>query len=108
MASVKIFYKQPSERLDFDVDYSDFFEESDLDEIAQVESADVTIVDMAGDTPTLELDAAPIIFGDEPQRRVKLWLTAGADGHSYKVSVHATTDNGREIETDFILKIKDR
>ncbi len=104
MASLDTFEKQPSERLDYDVDFERFFDESDLDEVATVVSCTVS---GTGSAPDLSVDGSPIPLGD-PTRRVKVWLEDGVSGTTYKVTLIVLTDNGRKVETDFLVKVKER
>lgn len=37
----------------------------------------------------------------------KVWLKGGTDGCTYKVTAHIVTANGREIESEFMLQVRD-
>jgi len=85
------FIKQPSDFLDYDFDFSDWMVAADT-----IESADITVATGI----TLESYS----FTDTV---VKVWLSGGTDGETYKVTCLITTDDGRKKEKEFKIKIKD-
>lgn len=87
--------KQPSDRLDYDVDYEEWLTSGDSLISA---TATVDLVETSG----LTIDA-PMISGT----RVKLWANDGVSGHSYKVTVTTTTDQGRVKQDEVRIKVKD-
>lgn len=96
---METFEKQPSERLDYLVDMTGFFEEVSGDYISSVVLSATPAFEV-GDTPTHELiGAQPTSF--------KVWLSGGDDGTTYKITAEVTTNAGREKEIDFKLKVKD-
>lgn len=111
MPSLKRFDKQPGERLDFDVDYEDFFgseDDDDIDGSGQI-SASVSMADgtaMGSVPPNLQTDGV-VAIGGTSARRAKVWLKGGVNGLVYKVTVTANTHQGRIVETDFLLRIKE-
>lgn len=86
------FSKQAVEVLDYDVDYSDWLTPGD-----NVLSAD-TQVEPQG----LTVDA---VFVNDP--RIKIWLSGGADGATYKLTVTTHTADGRVKQDEIKIKIKD-
>ncbi len=86
------YIKQPADVLDYDIDYMDFL--SDGDSI----SAKSVAVSPNG----LTIDSSAI-FGT----RVKVWLSGGTNGITYKVTVTATTTDGRVKQDEFKVKVKD-
>ena len=87
------YFKQPSEVLDYDLDYREWLTSGD-----NVQSATVAV------TPTgLTVDST---FINDP--RVKIWLSAGTAGSTYKVTVTMTTADGRVREDEFKLKVKEQ
>lgn len=93
------FTKQPAEIIDYDVDYTDW-----LDGTADsVLSATVTIVS------SLPADATPLtdLSTYINTQRVKMWMSGGTNGATYKITVKATTTNGRIKEDEFKIKCKD-
>ena len=89
---MKQFDKQPSEVLDYDIDIIDWLSVGD-----NVIGANVTI-DMSG----LVVDKTTI--NDD---RIKIWLSSGLDGITYKVTAKITTEDGRVKEVDFKIKVKE-
>lgn len=89
--SIKIlgkFYKQPTEILDFDVDYTDWFSNrtDTPDTFAVVAEPGITVV---GSTLVGNL--------------VKVILSGGTDGVKYKITVRLTTVAGLVKEADFTV-----
>lgn len=86
------FTKQPVDVLDYDVDYSEWLSDND-----NVQSAEISV------TPTgLTVDSH---FVNDP--RVKINLSGGTDGVTYKVTVTATTIDGRIKQDEFKIKVKE-
>lgn len=86
------FSKQPVEVKDYDIDYSEWLTPGD-----NVKSAEVTVA------PTgLTIEST---FINDP--RVKIWLSGGADGTQYKLTVTTTTADGRVKQDEFKVKVKD-
>jgi len=86
------FLKQPAETLDYDLDYAEWLVPGDRVVGANVLSEPVG----------LELDST---FIDSPI--VKLWLSGGTHGTTYKLTITTTTDGGRIKQDEFKLKVKD-
>lgn len=102
---MKTFTKQPAERLAYDIDLTDWFQALiDVDEIA---SATVEVVSATAGLPS-DLDASlNASFLGTPPTIIKVWLENGEDGADYKVTVRATTAQGRLKEIDFRARIKE-
>ena len=86
------FYKQPTERLDYDVDFTEWLPNGD----AIISTA--TSSSPAGLTIYVT-DAATLI--------PKLWVSGGVDKKSYILSVTVETQQGRTKEVNFKVKVKD-
>lgn len=87
--------KQPADVQDYDVDFSDYcngFTPPDT-LFSQVVTAE----------PGITLSPAPSRAGNV----VKVWVTGGTSGVSYKVTVLATTNAGRKKEVEFVVKVKE-
>lgn len=85
--------KQPSDHLDYDVDFSRWIPDGDT--ILTVETA----VDKPdGVTVPSVTVASPI---------VKVWLEGGVTGETYKITVKAATNDGRVKEVDFQIRVKE-
>lgn len=85
--------KQPAEFLDYDLVYGEWLPEGDaiLSTVVTVEPA-----------TDLSVDA---VFVSSPV--IKLWLSGGANGTTYKLTLTTTTDAGRIKQDEFKLKVKD-
>lgn len=92
MGIVGSYTKQPREVLDYDISFEDFIESGD-----SLVSADVS-VSPAG----LTIDSH-LVIGD----RVKVWLSGGTNGVTYKVTALVTTDFGRTKEDEIKVKVKE-
>lgn len=89
------FFKQPSDVLDYDVDFSRWLPAGDTITSA---TADIDIVG------EVTINAIQI---PSDGLTVKLWLAGGVTNGRYKVTVHAATTQGRSKEVDFILRVRD-
>ena len=86
------FTKQPVDVVDYDIDYSEWLTTGD-----NVQSTVVTV------TPEgLTVDS---VFVNDP--RIKIWISGGTNGVTYKVTVTATTADGRVKQDEFRVKVKD-
>lgn len=81
--------KQPGDTLDYDLDFSRWLPEGDAMVLA-------TAVADAGLTVG-PVEVIPPV--------VKVWLSGGVTGDSYKVTVTMQTEAGRIKESDFILRV---
>lgn len=86
------FIKQPAETESYSITYED-----DLIGADAIASA-VTFVEPLGLTIVTTSVATP---------RVKVLTSGGTDGVKYKVTVTSTTDDGRILQDEFFIKIKD-
>jgi hypothetical protein len=92
MAILNTHTKQPAEELDYDIEYVDFLSAGDslLSGTASVSPAGLTV-------------HAPLVVGTG----LKVWVSGGSAGTSYKVTVRATTVLGRIKEDELVFKIKE-
>lgn len=99
MAILNTFEKQPSERKDYDVTYAEWLapEADTLDDI------ETSVECLTSDDASLVVDTV-----DMTTTTAKLWMTGGADGNKYKVTIKATTVGGRLDESELVFKVKDR
>lgn len=86
------FVKQPADVVDYDIDYSEWLTDGD-----NVESA---TVDVTPEGLTVES-----IFVADP--KLKIWVSGGVNGITYKLTVTTTTADGRIKQDEFKLKVKD-
>lgn len=85
--------KQPVDYLDYDINFEEWLVDDDA-----VESA--TAVSSA---PT-ELVVSNVMILSPI---VKMWVAGGLDGQTYKITVTATTVQGRIKEVDFMIRVRD-
>jgi len=86
------FTKQPVEIIDYDIDYSEWLTAGDNVQAASVEVAPVGLI-------------VESTFINDP--RVKIWVSGGTTGTTYKLTVTATTADGRVKQDEFKVKVKD-
>lgn len=90
---MNLFQKQPADQLDYDLDFSDWLTEDDTingaDAVSSVpEELAIESVSVSGQT-------------------VKVWVSGGVDGSTYKITTTVTTALGRIKELDFKIRVKD-
>jgi hypothetical protein len=86
------FQKQPTEQLDYDIDFSDWLPNGDA-------ITSTTVTSSPAGLTIYVTDAATII--------PKVWVAAGVGKKSYIVSVTVETNQGRTKEVNFKVKVKD-
>lgn len=85
------FTKKPIDRYDYDIDYSQWLTAGD-----NVESAGVSV------TPNgLTVES---IFVNDPN--LKIWVSGGASGSKYNLTVTTTTADGRVKQNEFKITVK--
>lgn len=86
------FIKQPRERESYTINYAQ----------------DLTLGDnLQGATSSIEPAGLQIDQLDVFDPRVRFWVVGGEVGISYKVTITATTSDGRILEDEVMIKIKD-
>ena len=100
------FIKQPGDVLDYDVDMTEWF--SNLsDDIQRVE---VSVRSLMEDVPSLIVGPAPHpevqLIGNEPVR-FKVWLGGGNHLSTYIVTCKVFTEQDRQKDVEFKIKVKD-
>ena len=90
---LKKFEKQPADVKDYDIDYHLWLVSTDV-----ISSAAAT-----ADIDTITIDS---VF--HTQSRVKVWLSGGQADVIYKITVTITTEDGRVLQHEFIVKVRDR
>ena len=93
MAILGTFNKQPNERLDFDIDFSEW-----------VPAGDRIVSAMSTGDVGVTLD--PVVI-NPTGLVVKQWVSGGTTGVTYKVQITATTQDGRIKEAEFKVKVKE-
>lgn len=85
--------QQPTDRLDYDIDYTEFLPGTDEIDAAKV----VLAVDRPGLT----------VFATVTGPILKVWVEGGTNKTTYKITVSIETHDGRKKQDEFIVKIKD-
>lgn len=85
------FTKQPADKFDYDIDYTDWLTSGD-----NVQGAIVS-----GDAG-ITIDST---FINDP--RIKIWLSGGTAGITYKVTCTMTSSDGRVRQDEFKIRIKE-
>tara|TARA_B110000503_G_scaffold109251_1_gene163374 strand:- start:454 stop:726 length:273 start_codon:yes stop_codon:yes gene_type:complete len=86
------FYKQPTERLDYDIDFTYW-----------LPNGDAIIATDAVSTPV----GLALTVTDYDTIIPKVWVAGGEDKNRYVVSVVCVTNQGRTKEVNFQIKVKD-
>lgn len=94
MAVLETFEKQPADILDYDIDYVNWLPKNDF----------VSSVSTTTSPPGLDVDAA-IVINDGT--RVKLWVSGGDAGETYKVEVTVTTNLSRVKQDEVRFRVKE-
>jgi hypothetical protein len=84
--------KQPAERLSYTFNYEKFLTDGD-----NIHTA-VGVAEPAG----LTVEAVTVL---DP--RVRFWLSGGVDGVRYKVTITSNTADGRVIQDELTVKVKE-
>lgn len=92
MALLGKFTKQPQEVLDYDVDFSGWFSNR----------GDVIASFSASADPGVNVVSSALAGSV-----VKIVVSGGVDGASYKVTVRVTTTLGLVKEADFLIRVKE-
>lgn len=105
---MKVFSKQPRDVLDYDVDMSVWFSSVPGDEIQSVELS-ITSPTEAEPTLTFTPPFHPnlILMGASPVR-FKIWLGGGTNQTYYVVTCLVTTEQDRQKEVEFKVKVIDK
>lgn len=93
MAIIGNINQQPSDNLDYDIDCTDLIGSGDT-------VASVTVASTSADLSVLAVVAATA-------DAVKVWITGGISGVTYKVTVTVTTTLGRVKQDELKVKIKE-
>lgn len=86
------FVKQPTEVLDYFVDYSEWFSTRDDTPSSVATTAETGITHVSS-----------TIIGET----VRVVLSGGTDGQQYKITVRLTTAGGLVKEADFLVRVKE-
>jgi hypothetical protein len=92
MAAIATVRQQPQDIRDYDLDFDEWFPVGDV-----ITTATATVTPSGGLTANVTFLA----------RVVKVWLRDGVSGQTYKVTVLASTDDGRAKEVELKVRVKD-
>lgn len=98
MAIIARYTKQPWERKDYDIDYSEWLVPGDT--LDTITTSVLCMSDPLDDT--LRVDAI-----QNSLTVAKLWISGGTHGRKYKVTIFASTVGGRDDEEEIIFTVKD-
>lgn len=90
---MNVFQKQPADQLDYDLDFSDWITAGDIITGAAAISSD----------PTKLTILSTAVLGQV----VKVWLSGGENGATYKVTTTISTQQGRIKELDFKVRVRE-
>ena len=90
---LKKFEKQPADLKDYDNDYQLWLVDSDT----------ISSVTAVPDVDTINVDS---VF--HTLNRVKVWLSGGIADVVYKITVTINTEDGRVLQHEFVVKVRDR
>lgn len=94
MTMLGSFAKQPGETLDYDLECDEWLTDDDF-----VTSAVSTV------TPNGLTVQSPLVF--DSGLKVKVWISGGTVGTTYKVQTTMTTAAGRVKEAEFKIKLRE-
>ena len=86
---MKIFRKQPKDRLDYDILFHRWMPKGDA-----IASVDI-------DTP----EGITFVGSSNTEDAVKVWVRGGESGNSYPFALRITTEQGRIKEVDFMIVV---
>jgi hypothetical protein len=89
------FEKQPADVQDFDIDFTEWL--AGMSDTAPGPTGVVVVA-----TTGITITATSLLNGV-----VKVWMSGGADGVTYKVTVTVTTVGGRVKQAEFNVKVKE-
>lgn len=89
--------KQPSDVTDYDIDYSDWLRDAET-----LQSVTPTVACITSD------DASVTVAGTTSSTTaVRIRLSGGASGNTYKTTVRVTTSAGRVDDSEFLVVVRD-
>lgn len=86
------YIKQPAETESYTIDYSDDLTDGD------------GVVDLA---VTVSAPTITLVSTNYDLKSARIWLSGGDVGTKYKIEVTATTGDGRVLQDEFYVTIKD-
>lgn len=99
--------KQPRERKDYTIDYSEFLAPAS----DSLETVTTTVTTLLDGEPTDDpgTGTGPLVVDDTAlsASQATVWISGGVDEADYKVTVIVTTDGGRTDESELIFRVRD-
>ncbi|ALF00328.1 hypothetical protein SEA_ARCHIE_22 [Mycobacterium phage Archie] len=90
--SLKKFTQDPDEVLDYTIDWSEWLAEGDtITEVTATPASGITV-----DSTSFTVSSTTI------------WVSGGAAGQRYDISVHVVTNGGREGDRSITIEIKEK
>lgn len=87
---MKVFRKQPTDNLDYTLDFADWLPEGDaifaIDEVTVPDGIEQTAFEVNN-------------------RNIRLWFTGGTDGEEYKIEATVSTNDGRVKQIEFLIAV---
>ena len=93
-----IWEKQPKDVLDYDFDFSAW-----LDSVGETQLSSIKDVSVSPSGMTIESS-----YLYDSNKKVKVWLSGGTVGETYKVTGVAVTPAGREKEFEGYIRVADK
>lgn len=90
--SLKKFVQDPDEVLDYTIDWSEWLAEGDT-------------ITAATSTPDAGITVDSTSF---TVNSTTIWISGGTPGEKYNISVHVTTNGGREGDRSITIEIKEK
>lgn len=87
---MKVFRKQPTDNLDYTVDFADWLPEGDA-----IQSIEEVLVPPGINQTAFEVN----------NRNIRLWFSGGTDGEEYKIEATIITNAGRVKQVEFLIAI---
>ena len=88
--------KQPADEQDYDIDFQSEFLNGLNDTAPGPGGVQVTA------DPGITIDSFSLLAG-----RVKVWVSGGTSGESYKITVTLSTTYGRTKQVEIVVKVKE-
>lgn len=97
------FNQQPAETLDYDIDFSEFLGPGDT--LVSTGNPPVPSPLNVTVSPAGMTLSGTFIINDGTT--IKQWLSGGTNGVRYKVTLTATSNNGRVKQVEFLVRVKE-
>jgi len=89
--------QQPAERLSYTFDYSEYLTDGD-----NIQTSVGLAENLSVGSNDLLVEAVTVL---DP--RVRFWITGGTAGQRYKVTITSDTADGRTLQDELVVKVKE-